>query len=160
MTAIVYCSNTGSTKRYAEALAQKTGLPCTALDKLGETQTDDVVFLGWVLGGEIQGLKKLRESGAAVKAVAAVGVMAQEAEKVKEKNCKEDEPFFFLPGAFDMKNLHGIYKLMCGMIVKAIKAKIKDAPGAEGEKVLGFFENGVDLFSEDALQPLADYLSA
>lgn len=160
MTAIVYCSNTGSTRRYAEALAEKTGLPCLALDEAAAAAPDDVVFLGWVLGGDVQGLKQLRESGLPVKAIGAVGIMAQEADKVKEKNCEEGEAFFFLPGAFDVKKLKGLYKLMAGMISKAIKAKVKDDPGPESEKILGFFENGIDLYSEEAVQQMADFLNA
>ncbi|MBQ4365844.1 MAG: hypothetical protein IKH12_04360 [Clostridia bacterium] len=158
MTAIVYVSNTGTAKRYAEALAEKTGWPCFAADKYAGT-ADDAVFLGWVLGGEIQGLKKLRESGAAIRAVGAVGVLAQEADKVREKNCPAGEPFFFLPGAFDVKKQKGLYKLMCGMLVKAIKAKVKNSPDKEGEKILSIFENGVDLYSEEALQEMADSLN-
>ena len=159
MTAIVYVSNTGTTRRYAEALAKKTGLCCVTPDKLNDPLPDEIVFLGWVLGGEIQGLKTLRERGVPLKAVGAVGVMAHEAEKVKEKNCAEDEAFFFLPGAFDVKNLKGLYKLMAGMISKAVKAKVKDDPGPESEKILGFFENGIDLYSEEAVQQMADFLN-
>ena len=159
MTAIVYLSNTGTAKRYAEALSAKTGLPCVAADRF-DNAADNVVFVGWVLGGEIQGLKKLRESGVPLRAVAAVGVLANEAQQVKEKNCAAEEPFFFLPGAFDLKKQKGLYKLMCGMLVKAIKAKVKENPGEDGEKILAIFENGVDLFSEEALQQLADFLRA
>lgn len=160
MTAILYVSNTGSTKRYAEALAQKTGLPLLTRDKPGDTRPDDVVFLSWVLSGEIQGLQKLRERGVPIRAIGAVGIMAQEAEQVRAKNCKDGEPFFFLPGAFDIKKQKGIYKLMCGMLVKAIKSKVKDNPGEEAEKILGIFEKGVDLYSEEALQAMVDFLTA
>lgn len=159
MTAIVYTSNTGTAKRYAEALSDQTGLPCFAADRF-DGAADDAVYIGWVLGGEIQGLKTMRESGVPLKAVAAVGVIAQDADKVKEKNCQEGEPFFFLPGAFDVKKQKGLYKLMCGLLVKAIKTKLKENPGEEGEKILSIFENGVDLFSEEALQALADFLRA
>lgn len=160
MTAIVYQSNTGATKRCAEALAAKTGLPCFPQELPPEEAPDEVVFLGWVLGGEIQGLKKLRESGLPVRAVGAVGIMAQDAAKVREKNCSENEPFFFLPGAFDIKKLKGLYKLMGGMIVKAIRSKVRENPSPDGEKLLGFFEDGVDLYSEEAVQEMADFLNA
>lgn len=46
MDAIVYTSNTGSTKRYAELLSQMTGLPAFALgdakDKLSGQRRDNI----------------------------------------------------------------------------------------------------------------------
>lgn len=48
MDAIVYTSNTGSTKRYAELLSQMTGLPAFALgdakDKLSANA--GIIYLG------------------------------------------------------------------------------------------------------------------
>lgn len=159
MTTIVYTSNTGTTRRYAELLAEKTGLPCLPLAELETAETDDVVFLGWVFGGDIQGLGQIKETGLPLRAVGAVGIMEQDKEAVREKNCP-DLPFYFLPGAFDLKKLKGIYKLMAGMIAKVIKSKMKEQPQAENEKILGFFADGIDLFDEAALSPLVELLTA
>jgi len=158
MTTIFYNTNTGTTRRYAELLSEKTGCPCFPLSDWEIAETDDAVFLGWVLGGDIQGLKQMKETGLPLRGVGAVGIMLQDKESVHEKNCP-DLPFAFLPGAFDVKKLKGIYKLMAGMIVKVIKDKLKDVKNEESEKILGFFENGIDLFSEAALAPLVELLS-
>ncbi len=159
MTTIFYTTNTGTTRRYAERLSEKTGCPCLPLAEWETAETDDAVFLGWIFGGDIQGLHQMKETGLPLRAVGAVGIMAQDKDAVREKCCPE-LPFCFLPGAFDLKNLKGMYKLMAGMIVKMIKGKLKQAPSAEGEKILGFFENGIDLFDEDALAPLVEILVA
>ena len=158
MTTIFYNTNTGTTRRYAELLSKKTGLPCLPLAEWETAETDDAVFLGWVFGGEIQGLKQMKETGLILRAVGAVGVMAQDKDTVHEKCCP-DLPFAFLPGAFDLKNLKGMYKLMAGMIVKMIKGKLKESQSEENEKILGFFENGIDLFDEAALEPLVQLLT-
>ena len=154
MTTIYYQTNTGTTKRYAERLSERTGLPCLPAEKA--TAAGDAVFLGWVFNGEVQGLSRLLEAGVPLKAVGAVGIMEQEADKVRAA-CGE-LPFFFLPGAFDIKKQKGMYKLMSGMIVRAIRAKVKANPTPEGERVLAIFEQGVDLFREDALDALAALL--
>lgn len=159
MTTIFYTTNTGTTRRYAELLSEKTGCPCLPLDKWESAETDDAVFLGWVFGGDIQGLKQMKETGLPLRAVGAVGIMAQDKDAVHEKCCP-DLPFCFLPGAFDLKNLKGMYKLMAGMIVKMIKSKLKESPSEENAKILGFFENGIDLFDEAALEPLVQILTA
>ena len=153
MTTILYSTNTGTTRRYAELLSEKTGCPCLPLDKWERAETGDAVFLGWIFGGDIQGLKQMQETGLTLRAVGAVGIMEQDKAQVQEKNCP-DLPFCFLPGAFELKKLKGMYKLMAGMIAKVIKGKLKDNKDPESEKILGFFENGIDLFDEAALEPL------
>ena len=157
MTTIFYTTNTGTTRRYAQALSEKTGCPCLPLDDWQKAQTDDAIFLGWIFGGDMQGLAKMKETGLPLRAVGAVGIMEQEKDKVQEKCCP-DLPFCFLPGAFDVKKQKGIYKMMANMLVKAIKGKLKESPSPDNEKILNFFENGIDLFDEDALAPLVEML--
>ena len=57
MDAIVYTSNTGSTKRYAELLSQMTGLPAFALgdakDKLSANA--GIIYLGWIMASGVKG---------------------------------------------------------------------------------------------------------
>ena len=60
ISAVVYCSNTGHTKRYAQMFAEKTGLP---LYDGAQAQKDlprgtRIVFFGWLLSGKIQGFEK------------------------------------------------------------------------------------------------------
>ncbi len=57
MDAIVYTSNTGSTKRYAELLSQMIGLPAFALgdakDKLSANA--GIIYLGWIMASGVKG---------------------------------------------------------------------------------------------------------
>ena len=47
MTAIVYTTNTGSTKRYAEMLGEKTGFPVFDLSKAASVEKDsEIIYLG------------------------------------------------------------------------------------------------------------------
>ena len=55
--AIVYTSNTGHTRQYAEMLGQKLQLPALALDK-AITQLPEkscVLYLGWIHATRIKG---------------------------------------------------------------------------------------------------------
>ena len=57
---IVYESKTGFTKKYADMLAAKTGLkvfPVKEISKVGKDE--EIIFLGWMKAGKIQGLNKL-----------------------------------------------------------------------------------------------------
>ena len=57
--AVVYCSNTGHTKRYAEAFAKETGLPLVEASKAKKElrEGDRVVYFGWLMAGKIQGFE-------------------------------------------------------------------------------------------------------
>lgn len=160
MTAIVYTSSTGTTEKYAKLLSEKTGIACYELSKAKLEEGTEVVYLGWVLMNEIQGLAKAREQFGELKAVGAVGMMNTEKGigEVKEK-MKIEEPFFFLPGTFNVSNLKGMYKIMMGMAVKMMKSKAKESDDPSVQKALEMFENGIDMFSEDNIEPLAQFLS-
>ena len=58
---IVYESKTGFTKRYAEMLAQKINLKAFARKEVPMSlQYEEVLFLGWMKVGKVQGLKEVR----------------------------------------------------------------------------------------------------
>lgn len=160
MATIIYCSNAGSAKRYAELLSEKTGFDCVSVSKRSKVSPDEeIIFLGWIMAGSIQGLKEVREGFANIKAVCGVGMMKSEKaiEDTKTKN-GITETYFFLPGDFDMKKLTGMYKMMMGMMLRMIKGKIKETGEEKGEEMLKMFENGIIAFDENELEPVADFL--
>lgn len=59
---IVYESKTGFTKKYANMLSAKTGLKVFQIKELSKVnQDEEIIFLGWMKVGKIQGLDKLRK---------------------------------------------------------------------------------------------------
>ena len=60
MVSIVYVTNTGSSKKYAEMLSEKTGYPCYSLADSDAAVGGDVIFIGWVMAGTLQGLSEAR----------------------------------------------------------------------------------------------------
>ncbi|MEL7658765.1 MAG: flavodoxin domain-containing protein, partial [Bacillota bacterium] len=69
---IVYESKTGFTKRYADMLAARTGLKVYRVKELSKVnRNEEIIFLGWMKVGTIQGLDKLRKYN--VKAVCGSG---------------------------------------------------------------------------------------
>ena len=94
---IVYESKTGFTKRYAEMLAAKTGMKVYRVNELSKIdKKEEIVFLGWMKVGRIQGLKKVRKFN--VKAVCGSGTgRAGEpnAETIISENKLEKIPFFY-----------------------------------------------------------------
>ena len=160
MASIVYVSNTGSSKRYAEMLSEKTGYPCYAFSDSDKAVGTDVIFIGWVMAGAVQGLSEARVKFGTLKAVVAVGMMKSDSQDaaVKEKN-SISEPYFSLAGAFDIKKLSGMYKMMMGMMVKMIKAKLKESNEPKAKEMVEKFEEGFDMVSEENLEEILAFLN-
>ena len=157
---IVYCSNTGSAKKYAELLSEKTGLPCVDISKRGSVSADEeIIFIGWIMAGSLQGLKEVRETFSDIKAVCGVGMMKGEkaTEETKAKN-GITEPYFFLPGDFDMSKLKGMYKMMMGMMLKMVKGKIKENGDEKGEEMIRMLEDGIILFDEKEIEKVVEFI--
>ena len=119
ISAIVYTSNAGHTKRYAEMLADKTGLPVFELKAAGSKleKGAQIVYLGWLMGGNVKGFKKAAKSFD-VKAVCGVGMSASDGqiEYIRKANSfPEALPVFALRGGLEVGKLSGMYKMMMGL---------------------------------------------
>lgn len=160
MATIIYCSNSGSAKKYAELLSEKTGMPCVDIKKRSTVSADEeIIFIGWIMAGAIQGLKEIREDFASIKAICGVGMMKSEkaTEEAKEKN-GITEPYFFLTGDFDINKLTGMYKMMMGMMMKMMKSKVKESGEEKGSEMLALLEKGIHGFDENELEAVIEFL--
>ena len=159
MVSIVYVTNTGSSKRYAEMLSEKTGYPCYAMSDSDAAVGTDVVFISWVMAGTIQGLSEARVKFGTLKVVVAVGMMKSESQdaSLKEKN-DVSETFFSLAGSFDIKKLSGMYKMMMGMMMKMLKAKLKESDEPKAKEMVEKFEEGFDFVDEENLSEILEFL--
>ena len=158
---IIYESKTGFTKRYADMLAAKTGLKLLAASECAKVQKDDeVIFLGWMKAGKIQGLAKLR--GYNVKAVCGSGTgrtAEPNTETVVARNGIEGKPFFYLHGGcFPLKEIKGMDKIMLSMFLKMLKARKDKDEGIE--EAIHTIEDGFDGVKEENLKPVLEWLGA
>ena len=158
---IVYESKTGFTKKYADMLGAKTRLevfPTKEISKIN--QDNEVVFLGWMKAGKIQGLNKLRKCN--VKAVCGSGTgrtAEPDDEAVIVRNKIAGIPFFYLRGGcFPLKELKGMDKIMLSMFLKMLKSrKDKDE---KLEEAITNIEEGFDGVNEKNLEPVLEWLNA
>lgn len=58
--AIVYMSETGHTKKYAELLGERISLPVYELNTAAKElpRGTEIIYLGWLMAGSIKGYKK------------------------------------------------------------------------------------------------------
>lgn len=111
MDAIVYTTNAGSTRRYAQLLAKEAGLPVYSLEEAKKRVPAgaEVIYLGWIMAGAVKGYgcaaRRYR-----VRAVCGVGMgrTGSQEDAVREKTGVPAEvPVFTLQGDFDVKKLRG-----------------------------------------------------
>ena len=166
MIAIVYTSNTGFTKRYAEMLGAETGLPVCPLQEAGSRLSagDDILYLGWLMAGSIKGYPKAAREYR-VRAVCAVGLSLPSeklAEGIRSKHHLGALPLFYLQGGFDMNKLHGVNRLMMQTMARTVGESLakKTDRTPEEDEMLGMLRHGADrVRPENLAEVLAWYRS-
>lgn len=113
--AIVYESNTGNTRRYAEMLSEILSIPAfsTMDNSVLFGKRDEVIFLGWICAGKVNGLRLANVKYNPI-IIAGVGMMPPSEEyalDIKRQN-NIDEPFFYLQGGVQREKQKGFYKVM------------------------------------------------
>lgn len=166
ISAIVYTSNTGYTKQYAELLGEKTGLPVYDFEQeKGKLHHDSsVIYLGWLMAGKIKWYSKAARY-CRIAAVCGVGMGAtgsQVQEVRKANSVPEDIPVFILQGGFDMDRLHGVYKMMMTVMVKTAGKGLADKADRtpEEDAMLDMMLHGGNYVSEENLKDVLDYMQS
>lgn len=164
--AIVYESNAGHTKHYAELLSGETGMPAYDLGNAGKmlSEGDEIIFMGWLMAGSVKGYNKAAGKYA-VKAVCTVG-MASPLEKFVEETVNrykiKDAKVFYLQGGFDLSKLRGIYKLMMNMMAKSVTASLEKKADKTAEDVasLEMFKNGREYVRRENLADIVNWYNS
>ena len=157
MDAIVYTSNAGHTKEYAELLSAKTELPAYSMEEAGSklSKESQIIYMGWLMAGTIKGLKE-----AAVKyqiqAVCPVGMTLGGVDRLilAQKNPLPDSmPLFYLQGGFEIQKLHGLYKFMMNLMRGTVKKNLRKVPNRteEENEMLSMMTYGANLVNENKL---------
>lgn len=158
VTAVVYASATGFTRRYAQLLGEKTGLPVYELGK-GDLPIPgtEVIYLGWLMAGSVKGLNRARKKWN-VRAVCAVGMGTPEMGQGEELARKlPGLPVFYLQGGYAPEKLTGVNKVMMGFMAKAMSKKPpKDEKEAEMQAA---FRDGCDFVDGANLAPVLAWLA-
>ena len=160
IAAIVYTSNTGFTKRYAQLLGHAAAIPVYDLEDgtSAPAAGADIVYLGWLSAGTVKGLAKARRRWN-VRAVCAVGMAPEGPDtlgRLTEHNDVGARPVFYLRGGYAPEKLTGAYKLMMGAMARIVNKKpAKD----EGEhEMQQAFLTGGDWVAETSLEPVLAWL--
>lgn len=173
-TLIIYTSQTGFTKKYADWLAQKTGgdlLDLKDAQKKNDAFFEDyeaIVYGGWVMAASVVKVKWFLNKAASWKgkklAIYCVGGSPNDNPDVEVmlKNMLTDEQrgyirAFYCQGGFNYERMNAPSRLAMKMFVSALKKK-KD-PTEEEKIMTEMVAKSYDISDEKYLEPVIEYLT-
>ncbi len=166
--AIIYTSQTGFTKQYAQWLSEEVKGECftvTEAEKTDFSEYDAIVFGGWCFAGTIKKLDwfkgKMAQWADKKKAVFAVGASPAENPELDEglrKNFTDEEWrqmwVFYCPGGLCYEKMNPVSKVMMKMFVKML-AKKKSEKEQMMAEMLG---KSYDISDKKYVLPIAEYI--
>ena len=169
-TVVIYNSQTGFTKRYAEWIAEAAGADCLALSAAKRKNLDiyeAIVFGGWACAGSISKLGWFKghmdqwaDKKLAVFCVGGSPIENPEIEQFLKKSAKEyglkKVDTFYCPGGFNYEKMPVASKLMMKMFVKMLKNK-KNKTETEREMVK-MISASYDITDKKYIEPILECL--
>lgn len=169
-TVIIYNSQTGFTKRYAEWIAEETGADCLELSiakKKDLSIYETIIFGGWACAGSISkigwfksNIDKWGDKKLIAFCVGGSPIDNPEIETALERNFNESErrkvKLFYCPGGFNYEKMSAPSKIMMKMFVKTLKAK-KDKTEEE-QIMVKMISSSYDISDKKYIEPILQYL--
>ena len=124
---IVYRSNTGFTRQYAQMLGKAENRKVVALEEGGIPEKVDVFYMGPLMAGHISGIDKAVKRYN-VKGACGVG-MSPPSEKVlsdlARSNYVPDAPIFYLQGGWAPEKVGWMKRRMVNMVTKSMREALE-----------------------------------
>lgn len=170
-TIIIYGSCYGTTKIYAEALAERMGLHAVPYDRAGDLGGyQKIIYLGGLYAGGVKGLaktvKKVDPRVCRRLAVITVGLADPEDEKnVRNirtsagkqipETLREKSEFYHLRGGIDYARLNFMHRTLMKLLYDQVKKKPLEDQGAETRAIIETYGKKVDFMDMGRLDDLA-----
>lgn len=169
-TIVIYNSQTGFTKRYAQWIAEAAGADCMELSEAKKKSMDAydaIVFGSWACAGGISKLgwfkgnmDKWADKKLIVFCVGASPIDSPEIEPAMNRNFKESErkriSVFYCPGGFNYEKMSASSKLMMKMFIKALKARKNKTE--EDEEMIRMISSSYDISDKKYIEPILECL--
>lgn len=168
MKAIVYTSNTGFTRKYAQLLSEALGIPAynagLGEDRKSISKSDEIIYMGWISANKIEGLKKAFKRYR-VRAVCPCGI-SEPADSVvndliNKNSIPADVPVFYLRGGMDFSRLTGMQQKMltmfAGVLKKTAMTQTDQAEAKKAAELVKILDRGADFTDKMKLRPIISW---
>lgn len=169
---IIYGSNYGTTKQYADYLSQKTNISCIDYKQVKTlTSYDTVIYLGGLYAGGILGLSKtvklLPKNTNLI--IATVG-LSNPCDKVNIKHIKDsikkqippdiytEAIIYHLRGGIDYKNLTYKHKILMRLLYNQVKNIPPEKQTTEQQGIIATYNKKVNFINYKSLDPLIEQI--
>ena len=154
MVAIIYETQGGSSRRYAEWLSERLNIVCAPKEEFKDGTDEGIIYIGWRSGPMIVGLSDLPNRE---KVIAAICVgLEQYDERAMETvgNKNGIGRLFYVRGAMDRSKLRFGQKLLLGLV--SIKMLLFNH-SPEDKEVRRVMDHGGDLSSPEQLDDFVEW---
>jgi len=168
MKAIVYTSQTGHTQRYAQMLAERTGVPAYSLKEAGKSlrRGEEIFYMGWLMAGTVKGLQSAMDRYT-IRGAAIVGVSPQgngdlwtEA-RINGGYSDSGGRLFYLQGGWAPKKVGWLKRRMVNMVTRSTR-KALEAKGSartpQEQAMLDMLLHGGSFVAFENLEPIRAWL--
>ena len=156
MVVVVYETQGGSSKRYAEWLAERLETTCESASEIKGDMGDRIIFVGWRSGPMISGLKEFsnRENVIAAVCVGLEQYDEKAMETIRKKN--EIDRVFYVRGGMDRSKLSFGQKLLLGAV--SVKMLLFNR-SPEDREVRRVMDHGGDFSSPEQLDEVTKWFA-
>lgn len=169
-TIVIYNSQTGFTKRYAEWIAEKANAECMEYSKAKKTDLenyDAIIFGGWAMAGSITKIKWFKKNISKWKGkkliafcVGASPIDSPDVNDFLANSFTEDEfksvKVFYCPGGLNYEKMSNSSKVMMKMFVKMLNSKKEKTE--EDLKMIKMISGSYDISDIKYIEPILDCL--
>ena len=169
---ILYGSRYGSARRYAERLAEMTGLEAVEYKEVKDlSDYDRIVYLGSLYAGGVTGLKQTAAKMSSQQELMVITVgLADPTDSANVTHVRQsiksqipehfynESRLFHLRGAIDYTKLNLKYRLMMSLLVKKVAKLPEEQQNAETKAMLETYGKQVDFVDFNTLQPIAGFI--
>lgn len=169
-TVVIYNSQTGFTRRYAQWIVEAAGAECVELEGAKKRSFDDydaIVFGGWACAGGISKLKWFKshmddwaDKKLIVYCVGGSPADSPDIPRALRSNFSDAQwekvKVFYLPGGFNYERMSPMSKMMMKVFLRTLKAK-KDK--TEEEKgMVEMISHSYDISDRRYIEPIVELL--
>lgn len=165
MMVIVYRSNTGFTKEYAEMLGKAEKMKvCPLAEAQGKVGPgESVFFMGPLMAGHISGIDQAMKKFA-VKGVCGVGMSPasqRTMDSMARANYVAGAPLFYLQGGWAPEKVGWVKRRMVGVATKSIREGLQSKGSRrspEEDQQLNFLIHGGSYVAYENLKPVQEWM--
>lgn len=174
MKIIIYGTQYGTAKKYAEELSRRIEIPCVSYEEIDDINIyDTIIYIGSLYAGGVQGMKKTMAKYEVGKDKELIIVTVGLADPTDQENTDhikggvkkqlpagvyEKATVLHLRGAIDYTKLNFKHKTMMGLLVRKAKNLPEEKKNAEVRAMIETYNQVVDFVDFDSLSSIIDEL--